>query len=184
MARDINQEYFSWLCYLIDENKCRQYSRLITYLHTTEFVYIMPMDGNRYDDGINLRYRFGNDNNIEDPVIASCLDDKSCSILEMMVSLSVRVEEHIMQNPDNGLQPGRWFWMMIDNLGLSDQTDRNYDSEYANSIIWRFLNRQYDSDGRGGLIYLPSSRCDLRDVEIWYQMMWYLSEYNNVNEGE
>lgn len=182
-TRDISRDYFQWLCFLIDESKANHYIKLLDYLYNTEFVYIMPMDGNRYDDGISLRYRFGYDNNIEDPIIASCLDDKSCSILEMMVALAVRVEEHIMQNPDNGLQPGRWFWKMIDNLRLSNMTDDRYDGEYVNSIIWCFLNREYGHDGEGSLVYIPHCRYDLRSMEIWYQMMRYLSEYN-VNEGE
>ena len=183
ITRDINQEYFQWLCMLINPEKASSYQKLLNYLYDTEFVYIMPMDGNRYDDGINLRYRFGYDNNIEDPVIASCLDNKSCSILEMMVALAVRVEESIMQNPDNGLFPDKWFWKMIDSLGFAGMTDGRFDNEFANSIIWRFLNREYDYDGKGGLVYLPHTRCDLRSVEIWYQMMWYLSEYQR-NEGE
>ena len=182
-TRDINKDYFRWLCYLIDEKKVKNYTKLIDYLYNVEFFYAIPLDGNRYDDGINLRYRFGYDNGIEDPIIASCLDNKSCSILEMMVALAVRVEEHIMQNPDDGLLPGRWFWKMIDNLGLGGMTDNNFDGELVNYVVWRFMNREYGPDGEGSLVYLPNCHYDLRSMEIWYQIMRYLSE-NYVNEGE
>ena len=100
MTRDLHNEYFDWLCSLINDSQLsnKPYFKLLLYLYDTEFVYVLPMDGNRYEDGINLRYRFGDENYIEGPVIASCLDDKPCSILEMMVALADRCETHIMFN--------------------------------------------------------------------------------------
>lgn len=184
MTRDINNEYFDWLCSHINDSQLsnRPYFKLLLYLYNTEFVYVLPMDSNRYADGIDMRYAFGEDCNIEAPVIASCLDNKPCSILEMMVALANRCETHIMFNPENGKMPGRWFWRMIKNLGLESMYDDNFDGEYVNSIIWRFLNHEYESDGEGGLVYLPNSRFDLRSMEIWDQMMRYLSNY--IRNGE
>ena len=180
MTRDIQKDYFDWLCSMVKDSKPSSrssYRRLLAYLFSTEFVYVMPMDGNRYEDGINLRYRYGYEHGIADPVIASCLDTSPCSIFEMMVALSTRCEEHIMLNPDAGAQAGRWFWMMIKNLGLEGMTDSRFDEERVNSVVWRFLDRKYSYDGTGGLIRIPNSRYDLRTMEIWYQMMRYLSEY-------
>lgn len=178
MTRDINREYFDWLCSLIQDSKPANvtYNDLLLYLHSIEFTFIIPMDENRCVDGINLRYRFGYENGIEDPVIASCLDTTPCSILEMMVALVFYCEEHIMIDPSNGMQSGRWFWMMIHNLGLDDMYDGNFDEEYANRVVWRFLDRTYSRDGKGGLIYIPNSQYDLRTIDIWYQMMRYFSE--------
>lgn len=185
MTRDLNSDYFEWLCSLVRDfkpNKRASYRKLLSYLHNTEFIYAMPMDANRYEDGISLRYRFGYENHIEDPVIASCLDNNPCSIFEMMVALSFRCEEHIMYNPSMGLQSGRWFWKMIDNLTLSGMNDSNFDIEYVNGVIWRFLDRKYDPDGKGGLIYIPGTEYDLRSMEIWYQMMRFLSNYRRNGE--
>lgn len=179
MARDLNREYFDWLCSLIKDSKPRKnksYDRLLVYLYNTEFSYIHPMDENRCVDGIDFRYRFGYEHGIEGPVIASCLDTFPCSILEMMVALSFYCEEHIMVIPENGLQSGRWFWMMITNLGLADMTDDVFDIEYINRVIWRFLDRTYDKDGKGGLVYIPNCPYDLRTMDIWYQLMRYFSE--------
>ena len=185
VIHDVNRDYFEWLCSLVSDSKPNRrasYNHLLEYLYSTEFVYTLPMDGNRYDDGINLRYRFGYEHNIDGPVIASCLDIKPCSIFEMMVALAFRCEEHIMYNPSCGMMSGRWFWMMISNLGLKDMTDRNYDGEYVNSVIWRFLDRKYSYDGEGGLIYIKDSKYDMRSMEIWYQMQRYLSEYRRNGE--
>ena len=183
MTRDINSDYFEWLCSLVKDSKPLKnvsYKKLLWCLHSTEFVYFVPMDANRYEDGINLRYRFGDENNVEDPVIASCLDINPCSILEMMVALALRCEEHIMVNPEKGLMSGRWFWMFVKNLGLDDMHDARFDEDQADSVIQRFLNRDYSHDGEGGLIYIPNCQYDLRDMEIWYQMMRYLSEYRRT----
>ena len=130
MTRDLNSEYFEWLCSLVRDSKPikhRSYRRLMVFLYHTEFEYNIPMDGNRCADGISLRYRFGYEHGIGDPVIASCLDNNPCSVLEMMVALALRCEEHIMLIPENGLMSGRWFWSMITNLGLDEMYDSNYD---------------------------------------------------------
>ena len=111
------------------------YRRLMVFLYHTEFEYNIPMDGNRCADGISLRYRFGYEHGIGDPVIASCLDNNPCSVLEMMVALALRCEEHIMLIPENGLMSGRWFWSMITNLGLDEMYDSNYDENMVNSVI-------------------------------------------------
>lgn len=180
MTRDLNSEYFEWLCSLIRDSKPVKrvlYRRLITFLYHTEFVYTLAMDGNRYTDGIDLRYRFGYECGIERNVIASCLDTNPCSVLEMMVALAFRCEEHIMGDPNVGMLSGRWFWRMIINLGLGEMYDSNYDESMVNSVIYCFLNRAYSPDGEGNIVYMPNSQYDLRSMDIWYQMMGYLNEY-------
>ena len=174
---ELNSNYFSWLCGIVSDSmpKRKSFTRLLRYLHDTEFVSVLPMDANRASDGINLRYRFGDEVNIEQPAIATCLDTRACSVLEMMVALALRCDEHITYNPRNGLKAGRWFWMFIDNLGLIDITDNNYDRDYVEKVVWRFLDRGYTHDGAGGLVYIKDCSFDMRTTEIWYQMMRYLS---------
>ena len=181
MTRDLNSEYFEWLCSLIRDSKPVKrvsYKHLMMYLYHTEFIYTIALDSNRYTDGIDLRYRFGYEHNIEGTIIASCLDFP-CSVLEMMVALAFRCEEHLMVNPVFGLMSGRWFWKMISNLGLDEMYDSNYDEDMVNGIIYRFLNRDYTPNGEGNLVYIPNCQYDLRTMEIWYQMMRYLNEYLN-----
>lgn len=177
MGRDIKRDYFEWLCSIVQvPRSSRRYNKLLDYLHNTEFTFILPMDENRCIDGVNLRYRFGEENNIEGPVIASWLDNEPCSILEMMVALAVRCETFIMGDVGKN-KPERWFWMMINSLGLMGMVDSRFDIETVNFIIWRFLNREYSRDGEGGIAYIPGTKEDLRSMEIWYQMMRYLSYY-------
>lgn len=175
MTRErLNNAYFEWMCQLVTRSS--RYRELLWKLHTTEFIYILPMDGNRAEDGIELRYRFGYEHAYDAPLIASYLDDRPCSVLEMMVALAIRCEEHIMDDPDIGDRTGQWFWTMVENLGLSRMYDIRFDEEYVDSAIGRFLNREYKRNGEGGLFTVNDCEQDLRSVEIWYQMCLYLDD--------
>jgi hypothetical protein len=132
------------------------------------------MDSNRYDDGTDLRFRFCYENDLDSSLISEYLDNRPCSVLEMLIALSVRIEEHIMYDQEIGDRTGQWFWGMIKNLGLGSMDDVHFDRRYAENVIWRFLNRGYDRNGKGGLFTIDNCKNDLRDVEIWYQACWYL----------
>ena len=176
---ELNRRYFEWMYQLVnnDENfKYMSYYKLLERLHDIEFVYILDMDGNRAEDGIELRYRFGYEHKYDDSMIATYLDYRACSILEMMIALAMRCEENIMNDPEIGNRTGFWFWNMIVTLGLGTMSDDKFDSEKVNEVIFRFLNREYSIKGEGGLFYVNRPPKDLRSVEIWYQMFWYLNE--------
>lgn len=180
MTKDeLNNLYFDWMYQLIsnDERYSSRLSfrKLLYLLHDTEFTYMIEMDGNRYEDGVNLRYRFGYKYGVSNAEIADCLDTRPCSVLEMMIALSIRLEEHIMDDPDIGDRTGQWFWDMIVNLGLGSMDDSKFDKAYAIDVIRRFLNRDYGRDGKGGLFTIEHCGYDMRDVEIWYQANWYLA---------
>lgn len=178
--KELSREYFKWMCQLVcgkRYSKTLSYRRLLTRLNEIEFTYLIDLDGNRAEDGINLRYHFGYENGYDSRMIASYLDDCPCSVLEMMVALAVRCEEHIMADSELGDRTGQWFWNMIVSLGLGSMMDSRYDEEYVDSVIYRFLNREYERNGKGGLFTIEHCPRDLRGVEIWYQMSWYLNDF-------
>ena len=175
----IEQEYFEWMYGLICNvkySKNLSYRKLMHYLYQIDFTYIIDMDENRAEDGVDLRYRFGYEQKLDKQLIEEYLDDCPCSVLEMLIALSIRCEEHIMDNPDAGNRIGQWFWNMIVNLGLGSMNDSKFNERYADKIISRFLNREYKPNGEGGLFTLKQCRTDLRTGEIWYQLCWYLDE--------
>jgi hypothetical protein len=92
----------------------------------------------------------------------------------MMVALAIRCEETIMDDTMLGDRTGQWFWGMIHNLGLSPMTESKFDEEYVNYVISRLLNREYEPDGKGGLFTVKHCCHDLRTIEIWGQLSWYL----------
>ena len=171
MTRNIDKLYFDWMVRLV---KAEDQKELMRLMHTISFSYTIPNDGNRYEDGISLRYRFGNFMGLSQLEIANCLDHRPCSVLEMMVALAVRCEEHIMSNDEYGDRTAVWFHDMLRSLGLSDVTDSKFRRAYSAERIYRFLNHDYKPNGEGGLFTVNNGR-DLRQVEIWYQANWYLS---------
>lgn len=179
MARnELRQRYFEWMYGLVCDNryfkKASSYRKLFRYLHDRPFEYIIDMDGNRLADGEDLRYRFGREQGYSDALIASFLDTQSCSVLEMMVALAIRCEEHIMADDEIGDRTGQWFWNMIVSLGLGTMNDARFDDSFVEEIVTRFLDREYEPDGRGGLFTIRHCPEDMRGIEIWYQMCMYL----------
>ena len=173
-ADKIINEYFEWMFNLAcgeRYSKLISYRKLLMYLHDVEFTFSIPRDADRAEYGVNLRRRFGIDRGYDN--ISSYIQGP-CSVLEMMLGLAIQCEEDIMYNADMGDRTGQWFWGMIVNLGLGAMDDTKFDRQEAENIIARFLNREYDPDGSGGLFKIRNCDRDLRYVEIWWQLCWYL----------
>lgn len=173
---DVLNEYFEWLYNLVCEGRYSHnlsYHKLLMYLHNTEFVYSIKKDENRAADGVDLHYRFATWFEKNDRYILKCLD-RPCSVLEMMVALAIRCEETIMDDPLIGNRTGQWFWGMITNLGLGSMIDSRFDEEKVKYIVDQFLNRDYSPNGKGGLFTVRNCDCDMRKIEIWTQMLYYL----------
>lgn len=174
---ELSNRYFNWMYQLVCDERYTQdrtYRKLLNHLHSVNFQYSLPMDGNRAEDGIDLRYRFGYEYGYEDFMIADLLDNRPCSVLEMMVALSIRCEENIMRDFDIGDRTAKWFWSMIASLGLTGMSDASYDAAYTDDVIFRFMNHDFKRNGKGGLFTVSNCKHDLRNVEIWWQMNWYL----------
>lgn len=170
--------YFKWLCdKVIDKESPLKYTKLMKHLWEAPFMPLMSMDENRANDGLDLRWEFGRELNISQEQIEEDLNyrpEPECRIIEMMIALAIRCEETIMTDDRYGNRTGEWFWNMIVSLGLGTMNDTRYDRKYVNIIIDNFNNREYKKDGEGGLFTIRGIRKDMRNVEIWYQMCWYL----------
>ena len=182
MTRDkINNEYFNWLFDLVCEKRYSNqisYRKLMMHLHNTEFRYSISRDADRAEEGVSLRYRFARSHGYEE-LSDYVLDDLSgpCSVLELMIALAIHCEESIMDDPKIGDRTGQWFWDMIVNLGLGSMTDDRFDRRLVEARVNRFLDRDYEPNGKGGLFTIKNCDRDLRDVEIWYQLCWYLGGF-------
>lgn len=169
---DIHETYFEWMLSLISDETvdAHKYEALLRRLHYYEFTYTMPMDENRYKDGISLRYRFLYSHGLLE--YKDILYIYPCSVLEMMVALALRCDEAIMYDPSIGTRIATWFWQMVKNLGIDDGWEEDIDD-----IIERFLDRKYERNGKGSLFSVAKHPdVDMRNEEIWYQMCWYLAE--------
>lgn len=171
-ASEINEEYFKWL-YSKIKDSCYMYSRLIKYLYSREFIPTIEDDEDRVDDGLKMRRRFSEECGYEEEYLSEYLDEP-CSILEMMLALSFRCEESIMDDPSKGNRTSQWFWGMIMSLGLGPMRDDNYDEDFVIKTIDEFIKRNYSPDGYGGLYFIRGCKYDMRIAGIWRQMCWYL----------
>lgn len=174
---EVINEYFEWLYDYVSKGRTHQnisYRKIFMYLHEVEFIFSLPRDINRARDGVDLRYRFAMSKGDEN--ILNILDGP-CSVLEMMVALAIRAEETIMDNTMYGDRTGQWFWGMMQNLGIGHMTDDLFDREIAEERVHIFLQRRYAPDGSGGLFHIRNCEDDLRNIEIWTQLCWYLDNF-------
>ena len=175
IEHEINEDYFEWLYEGMCGNRYSKnisYRKLLEHLHNTNFRYTISNDKNRASDGIDLRYSFALSQGCEDePELITDYLKGPCSVFEMMVALAQRCESG-MDDPKIGDRTGQWFWGMVNNLG--GMNDNRYDEQYVDDVINTFLDREYKSNGKGGLFTIRNCEYDLREVEIWYQLCWYL----------
>lgn len=177
IKHEISKEYFEWLyngmCG-IRYSKSISYRKLLEHLHKVKFRCKIKKDKNRANDGISLRYSFAEAQGYrDDPELIVDHIKGSCSVFEMMVALAQRCE-NLMDDPKIGDRTSQWFWGMISSLGLNGMSDNHYDETYVDEVITRFLDRDYQPNGKGGLFTIRHCDDDLREVEIWYQLCWYL----------
>lgn len=170
----IINEYYEWLFDMVCGEKER-FNKLLSRLHDIPFRYSIPRDENRAIAGTDLRWRFALAKGYEE-YADEILDILAgpCSVLELIVAIAIYCEEHVMDDPEYGDRTCQWFWGMIINLGLGSMLDYRFDERYVDDVIERFLDRDYEPDGRGGLFTIKNCNRDLRDVEIFHQMCWYL----------
>ena len=177
LNNDIYEQYFNWLCDVVNVSTV-SYDKLLRLLHRTKFRWINIRDKNRAEDGTDLRFRFRKSiDGLSRNEVLNWHDKEPCSVLEMMIALAIRAEEQIMDDPQVGNRTTQWFWGMVSSLGLNRMSDDMFDLIEARNIIEQFLDREYSPDGRGGLFTINNCDYDLRDIEIWTQLCWYLDRF-------
>ena len=181
MNSSIKEEYDNWIIDLATDwcSNFGEYGCLMEYLHSVPFYSTVqiPLDRNRGADGKDLRLRFvetTDEYNYNHAYLY--LMDYDASMLEVMVALAIRCEENIMHDSDVGDRSYEWFYGMLMSSGLDACCDDNFDEDTAQEIVTRILERKYSKNGKGGLFTLSNPPKDLRKVEIWYQLLWYLDE--------
>jgi len=170
MNEPIENEYFNWLfAKSYDRDNPRMYVDLIKILHSTEFIWVVPGDKHRCDDGIELRTDFFRETRTEPD---EALMSQPCSVLEVLIAFARRAN---FQTSHMSLR--KWFWIFMENLLLDQYRQVTLtDLPKINDILNRFIWRLYDSHGFGGLFPLSHTIHDQRKVEIWYQFCEYLEE--------
>ncbi len=179
MEARIREDYFNWLVDLTCGwcSEYGDYSELMSYLFSRQFYYIIRHDDNRAVDGEDLRFRFveSTDEYTYRDVYLYLM--RPCNVLEMMAALAIRCEDHIMGDPSEDDKTHIWFWSMIQSMGLDGMSNGYFNEPKAEQIVTDMLERKYDKNGNGGLFRINDRTKDMRKVEIWCQLSWFLKEY-------
>lgn len=172
-------EYFLWLCDIVNADMLR-YGELMWYLHDIDFVYCLELDESRAIEGLGLREEWYQQNPYEDWIVFM---DKGCSVLEVLIGLARRIEA-ALSDVNTGDRTRVWFWEMVRNLGLKRYTndvlrnDENAQME-VRMIVNRWLNREFDVDGRGSVFPIDIPNNDQRELSMIYQMYDYLFDHHS-----
>lgn len=162
--------YFHWLTEQIDTQERRRatHNDVLMLLHTKEFVWTVPNDDNRVQDGRDLRGEFLREIRAPSTVVL----ENPVTVLEVLIALSRRVAFAA-----GGTAEG-WAYQLMVNLDLAKMTDplssrkASRTDEILEALIWR----TYNPDGSGGFFPLSWPEEDQTKVELWYQMSAYVNE--------
>lgn len=171
MNEPLDEQYLKWLYSQVAnvrlKNPATTYWSLMRLLYTTEFVWLIPNDDNRVEDGRNLRYEFL-DHHRDVKADQEWLG-LGCSFLEMLIALSRRLQF------EAGGTIRDWFWHFVKTL-LQESDDLHFDEPSAKQAVDGVIWRTYRPNGDGGLFPLKHYLEDQRRVELWYQMSAYLEQ--------
>ena len=171
----ISSEYFNWLVQhvALDSPEYFNYNKLMDYLYSQDFEWLINRDSNRAQDGSDLRDLFSYETGVMDWYNAL---GGPCTVLEMLVGLAQRIDNEIMYDYELGDRTPLWFWEMVSNLGLDYYDDNHFRIDRVEKILHNWLCRKFDDYGNGGIFPLDESQNDQREVEIWLQAQEYFLE--------
>ena len=173
----MDDRYFEWLLKKVTNNlKTFKYWKLSEWLFNEPFVWSIRNDENRAVDGLGLRREYISTGQ----TLSRNIADRPCSILEMLIALSIRCDQDILGDPDV-YKGGKLFWIMIDNLGLDVYDDQWFKEDDVADIIDIWLSRRFDTRGNGSIFPCQKPCQNHRKVEIWVQMCDYLNENFDEN---
>lgn len=140
----------------IDDETCI-YKSLIKKLLNIEYRHNI-INKDRYDDVIEYRKNYLIDNNISNEYI---LNKYRVSVLEVLIVLSIRIEDEIMCSEKYGDRSCQWFWAMLQYTGLVAFYDDDYNDEKVEDIVYNWMDDQ---------------------KPLWTQMMDILCDHNYFEE--
>lgn len=167
--KKINYDYYEWLVSQVEIPNGKTYNDIFEIMHNTEFVWTVPNDDNRVQDGIDLRHEFAGDR-VSDIALGGA------TFLEVLIGLSRRAAF------TGGGEAPQWAWQLMKNLQLKKKADplsphvAQRVKDILDSVIWR----TYKPDGFGGFFPLRRPSDDQTKVEIWYQLNAYVIEKESV----
>lgn len=172
-SEELEEQYVAWLWSQVESGK-QSYEALAQAMFEKEFVWFIPNDDNRCEDGLDLRTEFMQE--MGSTVALRYLSERGCSVLEVVIALSRR-----LSFAADG-SPAEWAWTLIKNLELNKMKDPvgHRRLERIDAALEMLIWRTYAKDGQGGLFPLAWPDQDQTKVELWYQMSAFLNEIHEM----
>lgn len=175
------ENYFYWLCDTV--GGAGKYEKMLRILFNKDYYWLIAHDDDRVLDGIRLREIFSKFFSYN-----SYLKLGQCKVLEVLVSLAISCEDDIMHVSELGDRTYVWFWIMIENLGLTDARfeDKNMGQKEAQDVVDRvdfMLERKYGNDGIGSLFPVEGfesknaqiSKVHYSRLDLWTQLNRFMT---------
>lgn len=172
--------YMNWIRYDILRNPdydSYRYEKLLYTLLGMQFVPYDEMDKNRLSDAKSLKYRFAKEKGFDDSLVDISLESFGSSVLEVMVSLALRLYSETTFDFPIPMTPSQIFWSMIESLHLEGQVDSEFYEDKVIFTIQMMMTRQFEKNGDGGLFRVSkNSPHDMTKADIWYQAQWWITD--------
>lgn len=139
------------------------YENLLMTLYKTPFYAKVRNDENRMYEARELRAECGNSK------------DHPGNCLEVLYVIAKDVDE-IMFDIKHGDRTVEWFWMMLTNMDLTRYTNPKFNEDEVLRILDIFVERKFSKNGEGGPFPLRRPPMNMRKVEWWYALNWYINE--------
>ncbi len=177
----LDEGYFRFLIRILGWEKRSSpggFFELANILYTTPFSWVIDRDSNRAQDAFDLRQEFVSE---YVPNADSHWVGLDVSVLEVLTALAQRCSFQTEGALSEDRTTGDWLTLMLDNLGLLRLLDiyaiDSEDWEFeVRDILHRWMFREYQRNGVGGIFPLEHSRTDQRRAELWDQASSYLME--------
>ena len=170
--------YFEFL-YEMGFNDYKHYE-LARYLYSLPFEWSNPRDENRMYDGIAMRREFEEEDRLGVTIdISTVLEGEACTMLEFFIGFAYRLVRDMFNDGD--ITVPELIKKMFFNLDIWDRDDDEWipssDEDVIDDRLERWVIRDYDYFGEGGLFIVPDAEEDLRHVEMWVQASWWYNFY-------
>lgn len=160
----IFSDYFNWI-----KSKVYVHEKILIEMFNMPFAWVILGDKNRAYDVKDLRLEYIDETGAQMP--DGWADDQPASVLEVIYRFCQTADF------ETDIEARHWFATVVKNLGL----DEHLEAEEIRDILQRFIWREYEPNGRGGLFPLNDPDEDQRQVEIWYQFNTYLDDIGWVD---
>lgn len=136
-------------------------------MFNTPFEVKVKNDANRVIQALNMRKELGYHPRKFEKDLANCF--------EIFIILAQNMDD-ILHDLKHGNRTEEWFWLMMKNMGLIFHDNDDFVESDVDTILDMFVHRKYYKNGDGGPFPLKRPLDNMRRVELWYQVNWYVNE--------